>query len=336
MTQYRFRRRWKVVAITSALPLLLVAGFSSAKLNPTRHATSLTTVKVVMGFSPNVQFAPFYSAVKLGYYRAAGINVDFNYATEPDALKLLAEGSIQFVDSGGDEVLAAGAGGLPVEYVLTQYSRFPSALFFLNSSHIKHVADLKGKTIGIPAETGASYFGLLALLRDNKVPLSSVKIEPINYNQVADVADHAVDAAMGYAPNEPVELRHLGKKVGEFDVYRWANIAGAGVATSDSLIKSNPHLVRAFVQATLKGLRFTIHHPKRAFEFCKQSIPDFTGPNLQRAVLNRAITFWKPAGLGLGHMDPAVWRLTARVLLQNRVLSGKVTAGNYYTNRFVG
>jgi len=322
------------MAFAGVISILVLGGFVAP--SHASRAAKLTTVKVVMGFNPNVQFAPFYAAVQLGYYKAAGLNVSFNYATEPDALRLLAEGSIDFVDSGGDEVLAAGASGLSVKYVLTQYSRFPAALFFLKSSNIKKVKDLRGTTIGVPAETGASYYGLLALLGEGHVPLSSVKIEPINYNQVAEVAAHKVDAAMGYAPNEPVELRHLGKRVGEFDVYRWADIAGAGVATSDSLISKDPKLVRAFVQATLRGMRWTISHPGKAFHFCRKSIPDFTEPSLQRLILDRAIAFWKPAGVPLGHMDPRVWRLTASILLKYKVIPHQVAATGYYTNRFVG
>ena len=326
---------WQAISTSIAVAILAITGVVAASADGNRSAHPLA-VKVVMGYTANVQFAPFYAAVKLGYYKAAGLNPQFNYTTEPNALRLLAEGSQDFVDSGGDEVMAAGASGLGVKYVLTQYSRFPAALFFLKHNGINSVKDLKGKTIGIPFEAGASYFGLLALLRANHVPVSSVTIEPVGYNQVTEVAERKVDAAMGYAPNEPVELRALGKKVGEFDVYRWANIAGAGIATSNSLIKKNPKEVRAFVKATLKGMRYVIAHPAKAFQICRESIPGLTGLNVQRAVLYRAIHFWKPAGAPLGHMAPSVWKLTAKILLQNKVIPHKVDAKTYYTNRFLG
>ena len=322
-----------------AAVILAGTGFVAASRHaPTRQADAaapLTTVRVVMGYGADVQFAPFYAAVKLGYYRAAGLNVSFNYATEPNALQLLSSGSVDFVDSGGDEVLAAGAAGLHVKYVMTQYSRFPSALFFLKSSGITKVSDLKGKTIGVPAENGASYYGLLALLGANGVPASSVQIESIGYAQVSEVAAGKVNAAMGYAPNEPVELRSTGKSVGEFDVYHWANIAGAGLATSTSMIAHKPALVRAFVRATLHGLRYTISHPKKAFTISAASIPNLTNLSLQRQVLNRAIDFWKPAGVALGRMDPNVWRKTADVLYRYKVVTKPVTATSYYTNQFV-
>ena len=315
--------------------MLSIAGCDVVASPQGAPPAKLTTVTIVMGYIPNIQFAPFYVAEKLGYYRAAGLNVKFNFNTEINALQQLSQGNVQFADSGGDEVLTAGAHGLHVRYVMTQYSRFPAALFFLKSSHIKKVSDLKGKKIGVPGLYGASYYGLLSLLYANHVPQSSVTIQSIGFTQVTAVASGQVAAAMGYAPNDPVALRAQGKATGEFDVYKWANLAGAGIATNDTLIKKNPGIVRAFVGATVKGLRYTLKHPSTAFAISKSSIPGFTNDALQRQVLNRVIAFWKPAGVPLGHMDSRVWNLTAKVLYQFKQIPQKVPATRYYTNRFV-
>jgi putative riboflavin transport system substrate-binding protein len=328
-----FAGRRALLGITLAATVAL-AGCSVAA-TPQASPPRLTTVTIVMGYVPNIQFAPFYVAQKLGYYKAAGLKVRFNFNTEPNALQQLSQGSVQFVDSGGDEVLTAGAHGLHVRYVMTQYSRFPAALFFLKTSHLKKVADLRGKKVGIPAAYGASYYGLLALLHANHVPASAVSVQTIGYTQLAAVASGQVTAAMGYAPNEPVALRAQGKPTGEFDVYKWANLAGAGVATSDMLIKKHPSVVRGFVGATLKGLRYALKHPASTFSISKASIPGFTNDALQRQVLSRVITFWKPAKVKLGHMDPGVWNLTAKVLYQFKQIPHKVNAAPYYTNRFV-
>jgi NitT/TauT family transport system substrate-binding protein len=323
---------WLGVLLAAVLSLAACDVAASPQAAP---PAKLTSVTIVMGYIPNIQFAPFYVAQKLGYYKAAGLNVKLNFNTEVNALQQLSQGNVQFADSGGDEVLTAGAHGLHVRYVMTQYSRFPAALFFLKSSHIKKVSDLKGKKIGVPGLYGASYYGLLSLLRANHVPASAVTIQSIGYTQVAAVASGQVAAAMGYAPNDPVSLRAQGKSAGEFDVYKWAYLAGAGIATSDMLIKKNPAVVRAFVGATLKGLRYTLKHPSTAFTISKSSIPGFTNDALQRQVLNRVIAFWKPAGVPLGHMDPRVWNLTAKVLYQFKQIPQRVPASRYYTNRFV-
>jgi len=296
----------------------------------------LTAVTVGMGYIPNVQFAPFYVAQTKGYYRRAGLNVRFNYAIEPDLLTLANEGKLDFVNAGGDEVVAADAHGLHVRYVMTEYSRFPSALFALRSSGIRTINDLKGRTIGVPGTYGASYVGLLALLHHAGLSRSSVSIESINYTQVPAVANHKVDAAEGYAMNEPIELRAEGKQVTEFDVWRWANLAGAGISAGDRFISAHPSIVRAFVRATLQGLAYTLAHPRAAFTISARAVPITSGQTVQWHVLQRAIDFWRPeTGKPLGYVDPAVWSLTDRLLARYGETPHTVPVSSLYSNAYI-
>lgn len=320
------------------LVAFLLAGCGATSAAPTPTATPRQSVTVAMGYIPSVQFAPFYVALAKGYYKEAGLNVTLNYGTEPDLLRLASVGKVTFVDSGGDEVMTAGAQGLGVETVLTQYTRFPSALFALRSSHLTSLKDLKGKTVGVPGTYGASYVGLLVALHHAGLSASSVKIQSIGYTQVAAVLAHKVTAAMGYATNEPVELRSQGMPVTEFDIWHWANIAGAGLATSKTEIARHPALVRAFVQATRKGLEYTLHHPAAAWAITQRAIPDVTRPHptLQHAVFVRTMDFWQPrAGLAVGCSNPQVFTTTARLLYQFKQIPVQVNAAQYYTNRFL-
>lgn len=326
----RLFRSASAVAVVVAAALIPASG-SAAGL------PRLTNVTVAMGFLANVQFAPFYVAQSKGYYRKAGLNVHFRYGIEPDLLKLASLGKVDFVNSGGDEVLTAGAQGLHVKYVLTQYSRFPSALFALRSSGIRHVSDLKGRSIGIPGRYGASYVGLLVLLRKAGIPLSSVSLEEIGFTQLQSVANHKVDAAVGYANNEPVELRQEGQAVQEFDVYHWVNLAGAGVATGDAEIKNHPTIVRKFVAATVQGMKDTLSNPNQAFVISEHAVPEITAqPGRNRAVLDRSLSFWRAErGQPLGWIDVGVWKRTAKLLLQFKQIPHAVAPSSFYTNRFV-
>ena len=59
--------------------------------------------------------------------------------------------------------IAAGArvaGAERIVYVMTEYQRFPVAIFSLARSHIRSVADLRGKTIGV-LDNGKANAGLL-------------------------------------------------------------------------------------------------------------------------------------------------------------------------------
>lgn len=321
--------------------VLLVTGCGATHTTATQtiqtHHGSLQNVTVGMGYIPNVQFAPFYVAQSRGYYRQAGLNVHFQYSIEPNLLRLASEGKVDLVNSGGDEVLAAAAQGVHVTYVMTEYSRFPSALFSLKSAGIRTPAQLRGHSVGIPGAYGASYVGLLELLRHAGLPRSAVTIKSIGFTQVVSVAHHKVDSAEGYATNEVVEMRHEGYKVNEIDVYRYANLAGAGIAAGNEEIAKHPAVVRGFVRATLRGLVDTLRNPNSAFAITLRAVPQLAAQREgQRAVLQRSLDFWRAEpGHSLGWVDPRIWQTTARLLYQFKQIARPVSPAKYYTNRFI-
>ncbi len=297
----------------------------------------LTSVTIALGYFPNIQFAPFYVAQSKGYYRQVGLNVTFRSGIEPDVLALLSSGKAQFAVAGGDEVLEAGAHGRHVRYVMTQYSRFPTAVFSLRQAGIQRPQQLRGHSIGVPGKYGASYVGLLALLRSVGLSASDVDIKTIGFTQATTLAAHKVDAAVGYATNDVVQLTAQGTAVNEIDVYKYANLAAAGVASSDAEISNNPGVVRAFVEATIRGLRETVAHPVEAYRISASGVTEIKAqPAVQHAVLARSIDFWRPEpGRPLGWVDPGVWKQTAEALYHFHQISKLVNPARFYTNRFV-
>jgi NitT/TauT family transport system substrate-binding protein len=317
-------------------PLLATGWIGNFRQAAADSPQKLTSVTIGMSYFANVQFAPFYVAEAKGYYRRAGLAVRMRYGISPDFLKLTSTGAIDFVNAAGDEVMVAVSKGYHLRYVMTQYSRFPAALFALQTSGIRRVSELGGHSIGIPLPFGADYVGLLALLHENGIPRSAVSIKTIGFTQPASVAHHQVDAAVGYAMNEPVYLREKGYRLTEFDIYRWANIAGAGVATSDAMIAQHPGIVRAFVRATLAGLRETLRDPNQAYAISARAIKISLDDKVQRIVLQRSLPFSRPEpNHPLGWVDPKIWQKTASLLYQYAQISRPLPAGSSYTNDFV-
>lgn len=332
-SRLRFATAWRPVA--AMLMIVAMAGCGTAGTQPL--APGLTPVTIAMGYFPNIQFAPFYVAQSRGYYRQVGLSVTFRSGIEPDVITLLSSGKAQFAVAGGDEVLASGAQGRRVRYVMTQYAKFPTAVFSLPPAGITSPAQLKGHSIGVPGTYGSSYLGLLALLQVAGLSTTDVNIKTIGFTQATTLAAHKVDSAVGYATNDVVQLTARGTAVNEVDVYKYANLAAAGVVTSDAEISRHPGVVRAFVEATLHGLRETITRPAEAYRISARTVSEINAqPVVQHAVLARSIDFWRPEpGHPLGWIDPAVWKRTADALYRFHQIAKRVQPGLFYTNRYV-
>jgi NitT/TauT family transport system substrate-binding protein len=333
----------RALALATLIALVVAhPAYAHATAGPRAASTSPRTVTIGMGYIPSVQFAPFYVADQRGYYRRAGLKVTFDYASSPNLLQLVGARRVDLAIADGTDAIAAVAQGVPIVYVMAQYQRFPVAIFSLARSHIRSVADLRGKTIGVPGRYGATYVGLLAALHAAGLRPADVKIQTIGYTQVESVAAGKVDAAVGYSPNEPVLLARRGYKVNTIEVSDVANLVGPGVVAGHSLMAHNAALVRAFIQATLRGMADAIANPRMAFTMALRvhGLTTLHGRDAadQYAVLLRTIAFWhSPAtrAHGLGYADPMQWRNSVRILHAIGQLPHMPEPATLYTNTFV-
>lgn len=338
----------RVVLLFGALlitPLLAgsIALAVSARLAASHPAAarSLTTLSIGMGYVPSVQFAPFYVADQMGYYRSAGIRVNFSYALSPNLLQLVGAGRDDFAYADGTDAIAATAHGIPITYVAALFQRLPVALFSLSSKHIRRVTDLRGKSIGVPGPYGSTYVGLLAALHASGLRTTDVKIHSIGYTQAAAVVQGSVDAAVGYSNNEPLLLRRHGYRLNTIEVGTVTRLVGPGLVAGNKLIARDPGLVRRFVQASLRGLALTIKHPRVAFAAARlvHGLDSLRGRDIgdQYAVLLRSIQFWRSAETrthGLGYAAPGQWRRSIAILRDIGQAPKGPGVARIVTNRF--
>ena len=319
----------------SFLLLALVVLASCAA--PATSNRPLEKIRLPMGYIPNVQFAPFYVAVDKGYFAAEGIELEFDYSFETDGMKLVGAGKLPFTLASGEQVPLARAQGLPVVYVFQWWQRFPVAVVSLADKNIAKPADLNGKTIGVPIFGGASYIGWKGLVWKAGLDESTMRVNDINYTQVAALSQGKVDAAVVYVNNEPIQLQRAGKAVNVIKISDYTNLVANGIVTNEETISKRPDLVRAMLRAFLRGLRDTIDKPDEAFEICKKYAEglgkDAETDAAQKQVLAASIELWKAPRLGVSNTDD--WQTTVTVLKQMKLLTGDVPTDKLFTNRFV-
>ena len=322
----------KIILIVSGLVLILSG---CGRPNPATNTGAVTKIRLPMGYIPNIQFAPFYVAVEKGYFRQAGIELDFDYKFETDGVKLVGSGELPFAIVSGEQVLLARAQGLPVTYVAAWYQQYPVSVVAKSELGILIPQDLKGKKIGLPGLFGATYVGLRALLFEAKMKESDVTLDSIGFNQVDLLAAGQQDIVVGYSTNEPILLKARGIPVTEIRVADYVQLASNGILASEKVIQDNPDLVRAFVGAFLKGLADTIANPEEAFQLSESYIPNFSDldVNVQKQVLKTSIEEWK--GQRLGYSDPQAWENMQNVLFDMGLINEKLDLSKAYTNEFI-
>lgn len=323
----------RAVFILACVALLTLVGCANGPAQ--REAKMPQKVAIAMGFIPNIQFAPMYVAIERGYFAEEGLQVELDYGMETDLLQRVGMNQLQFAIGSGDQVILARANDLPVKYVLNWYRRFPVCVVSLADKGITEPQQLVGKTVGIPATSGASYIGWLAFLDQVGIPSDDVNLQVIGYTQVASLIEKRVDAAICYALNEPVQLAEADYDINVFYLDRYTHLVSNGLITNDETIKRNPKLVQKVVRAFLRGLQDTIDDPKAAFETTRKVIPemDDATAKLQRAVLQECIAFW--SGEDLGKSQAGDWEESVSFLKKLGLLAVDIKPRSLYTNKFI-
>ena len=289
----------------------LVAGCGGrgATVPPSSPPTKLV---VGLGYIPSVQFAQFYLAQQKGYYAAAGLAVEFQNKIDPDLITLVGQGAIDIGIGDGTSVIPAVSNAIPVKYVATIYGKFPNVVFAKASSGITKAADLKGKKIGTPGRYGSGWIMLQALLASAGLTTDDVQIvEYPDYTQRAAVEKGAVDAATGFANNEPVQLELDGSKAVVLRIDAITPLPGPGLISGMGTLETKHAAIAAFVAATLHAMKDITANPAVGLDAAIVAVPELASArDAQAAILAATIASWSGPvqdAHGLGAIDRNGW-----------------------------
>ncbi len=281
---------------------------SEAPSTPSAAPVALT---VGLGYIPSVQFAQFYLAQQSGAYADAGLTVTLQNKIDPDLITLLGQGAVDIGSGDGTSVIPAVSQGIPVVYTSTIYGQFPAVVIAKAGSGITTAADLKGRKIGIPGRYGTNWVMLQALLKGAGLTVDDVTIiEFPDFAQATALQQGQVDAATGFANNEPVQLRSAGVEPVVLTVDDSMPLPGPGLVTGTKTLETKADALRAFTAATLGAMARITSDPQAGLDATFAAVPDLAqNADLQRQILDATIATWKNPRTGgaLGSIDRDGW-----------------------------
>lgn len=319
-------------------PRLTASALIAAALVTGARAQQPTEVNFTTDFGYNGRHAYFYVALEKGYYKAEGLDVKIQRGQgSADAIKKVASGTAQigFADA-GSLVLARANDGIPVKLVSITYATPPHAIFALADSGIKTPKDLEGKSI---ADTAFSAMPVIFTAYAQAAGIDRAKVKWVSAEsaslpsllatgRVEAIGQFTVGEPLLAAAAAPKKLVRLAYKDVGLDYY------GNGIVATEKTISENPDMVKAFVRATLKGMRDAFENPSEAAEIMNKhhkQISVEVAKGETELVRELAVV----PGQKLGIIDPARIKSTIDIMARAYPLKAPVNPADMFVAGFV-
>ena len=325
--------RWKVGALAGLLALTGLLGGCGKPAAAPDPAQASTTVGLT--YIPNIQFAPFYLADSEKFW-SQDVQVALRHHGSGEGLfTALDAGEEQFVVAGGDEILQARSQGVDIVAVASYYGRYPARLIVPEASPITSVADLKGRSVGLPGKYGENWFALLIALKEAGLTEADVTVTEIGYTQQAALSTGKVDSVIGFANSDVVNFQTAGFPVRVIDPK--VPLVSICLATNTAYAKANPNVVKAVIAGMKQGMQKAFDDPAAALTVAADYIPSFRGDVLATAekVLPATSALFKDSTGRLSPpFDPAQWTAMAQAMGSVGLIPAGTDPAGAFTNDY--
>ena len=321
--------------------LLLAALFSLASLPA--FAAEKTSATIRLDFIIGGKHAPWYVAQEKGFYATRGLAVTIQPGTgSADTVRAVGAGLAELGFADLTTAIVARSRGTPVQAV-AQLGYVPTTILWREDTPIKNLKDLEGKSFAIsPGQ--AQWFLMPAFAGLNNIDYKAIKIqETAAPLQPAALVAKKVDfIVMFRASNDEVaETAATKQGIKLKRVYmkdHGLNIYGSGLIVKEDDVKRRPEMIRAYVEGTMEGLKYSRDHFDEALAIILKQKPELD-KELTRIQLKNAIdeVFIPPESVesGFGYMKPDIMEKTVGVTNDFFEVAKKVAAGEVYTNQFI-
>jgi len=248
----RIRLTCILIFVSFAVFTVLLAGCHGGS---SVDKNGLTPVRLQLDWYPQPEHGGFYTALRLGYFKAEGLDVTILPLPEYGSVaQLVATGKADFGLGSSDQMLEWDSNGLPLLAVAATMQHDPQAIMLHANSPIHDFKDLDGRTVA--AQTGAVWLKYV-IARYN---LHNVRQIPSTLSIANFLADPDYVQQI-FITSEPFFARQAGAQVrtllirsSGYDPYRVQ-------FTSRDFATKHPDVVAKFVRASIRGWQEYLRDP---------------------------------------------------------------------------
>lgn len=273
------------------------------------EAGKLEHVDFLLNWTIAADHAPYYVALKNGWYKDAGIDLNI----------IIGQGSgysVTMIDAGKADIAIADApvvfkyheDGADAKIVGTIFDKHPNSMYFFKDSGITKPQDIVGKTVAVPATDGHKVMwpAFAAMIG---VPADSVEF--INIDSTAKVsalvsrhADVVFELLTGYPNFAAATDPSL------FSYFLWADYGFQCYAhsyiTSSQTIAKRPEMLKKFLDVTYRAWEWTITHPEEAIKILAEYQPININDLVASLKIEQSFIMTERFKKnGIGYIDPA-------------------------------
>jgi NitT/TauT family transport system substrate-binding protein len=336
----RLKFRAVLLFVTAALGMATCVS-ASATVRAHGGKKALTDVSCRMGFTwgSGLYYSTYLIGVKKGIYAKYGLNVTFKEGTGSVAtMGLIANGDSEFGCAvGTGSVISVDSAGAKVKMIAgTEPFSTLTIMSLKDRNPIRTPKDMIGKTIAFSSGgEQAAYWP--AFLEKVGISASQVKVVNLPGNAfVPALAAGQIDAFIASSLQEPV----IQIATGDPAVGLTFASAGIlyrpleGIVASESLIASQPGLVKRFLAAVRQSMLYAIQNPVETAKYYESLHPE----NDLRAVLaqtGQTTRWFKQQGGPFAHLSNATWNQAISLSANLAGVKNTGPPSQYYDGRFV-
>ena len=284
---------------------------------------SPTPVSLQLKYTHQFQFAGYYAAKEMGYYKDEGLEVEFReWSPEFRVIDHVIKGDADF-GIGDPTLLPEFVNGQPIVVLAALFQESPLALFSKQESGIFLPSDFIGKRV-MYNTNGVGGADIGAMLATQNVD-SSQFIHLKHNHDYQGLIDGDVDVISGYLTDSPYFYKSQHTVVNILKPQSYGvNFYGDILFTSQDMLKHNPETVEKFKRASLKGWHYAVNH----IDEINNLIIKQYNPTLDRDKLTfeaqETIKLMNYPIVEVGHMHQQRWDHIADIFQQQGMINKEV------------